>query len=269
MNFFEISRLKILWKLLFWGILLLLVFSFFLKGALPDSSKIQPALFTEPLQEETERKDFSFLYRETEYKVHPMYYYELNALVVSHNDIGGWGDIYHDENSLDLKDLCVVWGDNLKDDIYKKIDVKNTSWTCWVDAPPAGVLFHMNKLSNNHLISSDPKIQEKIRNIHRGDQVHIKGLLVSYTRDGYLPRVSSITREDTGNHACEVFFVDELEILRPAPPFWFFAYTGSQWVLGVLLCFRVWLWFYEGKKEREEWNKRVERGKNAEESSGY
>jgi hypothetical protein len=53
--------------------------------------------------------------------------------------------------------------------------------------------------------------------IHVGDQIHLRGFLVNYTiyRDGIAQgtRVSSTTRTDSGPGACEVMYVESLDVL--------------------------------------------------------
>ena len=71
--------------------------------------------------------------------------------------------------------------------------------------------------SNNHLVPSDSKIRSKIKKIRTGDHIKIKGYLVSIDgldEDGntfYWD--SSISRDDTGDGACEVIYVTDVKWL--------------------------------------------------------
>ncbi len=44
----------------------------------------------------------------------PVADFELWGLVVSHNNPTAFYDIYHDRNSVDTRDLGVIWGENLR-----------------------------------------------------------------------------------------------------------------------------------------------------------
>ena len=78
----------------------------------------------------------------------------------------------------------------------------------------------MHQLSNNHLLSNDKVIRDKIKDISVGDQIYIKGWLSEYASEGGSKRGTSITREDSGNGACETIFVTEFEILRASQNPW-------------------------------------------------
>ncbi len=57
--------------------------------------------------------------------------------------------------------------------------------------------------------------------VRKGDQVHLKGWLVSYgIKDTPYRRVSSTTRTDRGNGACETIFVTDFEVLKKANEEW-------------------------------------------------
>ena len=109
--------------------------SWYFKGSLAEPSDIDSALLQPPLQEPLEAEPFSFVYKGKECLVEPVATYELWGLVVSHNNIHSVADIYHDSTSVDTKDLCVVWGDNLDSDDYRRVDFKSGPWTCYFRYP--------------------------------------------------------------------------------------------------------------------------------------
>ena len=68
-------------------------------------------------------------------------------------------------------------------------------------------------MSNNHLITDDDYIRNRIEEVGIGDQVRLKGWLSSYKNNQGGERGTSITREDQGNGACETIYVKEFDIL--------------------------------------------------------
>ena len=60
----------------------------------------------------------------------------------------------------------------------------------------------------------------------RGDQIHLKGYLVTYSHGGGT-RGTSLTRDDTGNGACETIYVTDINILRKANRFWRYLFSLS------------------------------------------
>lgn len=247
--------MKIIQKLLTILILLAIItigVSFFMKKQLPPQNELLAQLRLEPKQTTSTKEKFTFDYRDTKYEVEPKADYELWGLVVSHNDISKFGDIYHDEDSVDLKDVCVVWGDNLINGSYLEGKYKSGSWTCYweFDTREAWINFKESKIANNHLISSDPLTQVQIRELKIGDQVHVKGYLVDYKNlSTDWKRQSSLTRQDTGNHSCEVVFVEKLEVLKPGNMLWYELYYWSKWGLLGLIMLKIILMFYSSHME--------------------
>ena len=166
-------------KILKIACLLLIIFfvvSFFQIKKLPKKNDINLQLLKDPVQAETRQKEFTFNYRGAEYKVKPRADYELWGLIVSVNNINAWYNYYHDENTVNLKDVCVVWGDNIKNEVYRdpEIKFKSGEWTCYSQwSGRMKKIFYPSKLSNNHLLSADEKIQDMIRNVHFGDQFYL------------------------------------------------------------------------------------------------
>lgn len=232
-------------KLIFIICIILFSISFFQKKKLPDSSKVLPELSQEPIQIDTNKKEFSFNYRGTKYNVNPLFDYELWGLIVTHNDINKWYNFYHDENSVNVKDVCVVWGKNVENNNHIGPTFKSGEWTCYTKISgkyfKSGKNFRGNQLSNNHLLSNDSNIIDIIGKMHVGDQIHLKGMLVDYGTDerGYYRR-TSISRNDTNQSsrsggACEVFYVDEAEILEEENHIWYLIEKISLYIFCFIL----------------------------------
>lgn len=199
-----------------------------------DSLEIVPVLDIEPLQVGIDREEFSFDYRGSSYNIQPVARYEIQGLVVSQNDINAFADIYHDENSVDVKDLCLLWGDNLADNLYHELEIWSEPWTCNFKADSMEVFrrFDMEQGSNNHLLASNEDIRQTLSSINNGDQVALKGLLVNYAPREYpeMMRKTSTVRSDKGDGACEVLYVEEVTILQRAHSFWHWL-SGVAWTV--------------------------------------
>jgi len=243
---------KKIFNFLYVFLIIIFVVSFFQLKKLPTRDKLVKEIMNEPIQAtSTVLKDFDFEYRGIDYNVKPVADYELWGLVVTVNDIKKWYNVYHDKNSVNVKDVCVIWGDNLRSDAYQDVHYKSGEWTCyfrWYGQLDGH--FYQNKLSNNHLLSNKAQIQNMMRKVRIGDQIHLKGALVNYAKkDSKYYRTSSLTRNDTGNHACEVFFVNNFEILKKSSVVWNFLHDWSKnlFILSVLV--QILIFFKKYRKE--------------------
>ncbi len=234
------------------AVLVWLISWYALRG-LPDSNTIQPVINTAPIQTKTERAPFTFNYRDTDYRVVPLADYQLPGLIVTHNNINAWYNYYHDKDSVNLKDICVIWGDNTADNVYQQMKFKSGEWTCYFESWDSDTwrVFDPNKLSNNHLLAKDLSLQKKIRNLNIGDQVYLEGMLVSYGKTGLEEkyyRASSMSRTDKGNHSCETFFVEKLEIIKAGKPNWHIAKEMSKYLFLFIIILKILLFFISHRK---------------------
>ena len=102
--------------------------------------------------------------------------------------------------------------------------------------------FQNDGLSNNHMLTDDPATARALRSLRIGDQIRFKGYLVNYANLTLNPtwyRNSSLTRLDTGDGACEVVLVTDLEVLHKATRMW----VALRWLtlFGLLACLVVYI----------------------------
>lgn len=232
-------------RILFFGSLALLVAAFWLAEALPEPAAIREQLLADPVQRPREAPAFRTTMGGVEYSVQPRFTYDLHGVVVSRHDSAAWWDYIHKEwnDKLNVVDLCVVWGDSLTRDAYRAMSYSHDQWTCWFSTNSAEVMagFDMTAISNNHMITDDPKMAAALRSARVGDQVHFRGYLADYAvaSGSGMRRVSSTTRGDTGNGACEVVYVESFEILKEGGGLW----RKLKWLFAGLLGFSVIAWF--------------------------
>lgn len=226
--------------------------SFWQKDKLPAKSEILQQLYNEPSQKETTNEPFSVEKNGIIYSINPLYDYELNGLIVSYNHSANWWDYYHKKwgDVINLKDLCVVWGENIDSEVYQKMNFKSGSWTCYYksDNREDWQRFREDQLSNNHLLTDDKKIEELLMATGEGDQIYLKGYLAEYAKaDGSFRRGTSITRTDQGNGACETIYVTDFQILKKTNIFWRSASSLSRYLIITCLIFLFCSLFYRKK----------------------
>lgn len=219
--------------------LALAVLAWFKREALPAPTELSAELQRDPVQEQVRSDARQALVGGVQYTIKPLYRYEMWGLVVSRHDAKSFWDIAHKEwnDHLNVADLCVVYGANVKSGVYTALDYWSDQWTCWVRANSGETmsLFSGEALSNNHLLTDSKSMAKKLRNVRIGDQIRLSGYLAEYSHNHGRPfhRGTSTTRTDTGNGACETIYVEDLQVLRAGGGPW----RALWWVaLGTLLA---------------------------------
>ena len=227
--------------------LLICGYLYLVKDRLPDPSYYDPGQLGEPRQSATRETSFTTRANDQQYVIQPLYDYELEGVVVSLHDADDFLDITHHrrwQDYINLRDLCVIWGDNVKSGVYLDMGFENGTWTCWFSWPNREVAsrFDGEQLSNNHLLIDDDAVKQALMQAEPGDHVSLRGMLVEYKNpaNGF-HRGTSVTRTDTGNGACETIYVEAFELIKKANPVLRQLYSISFWLTLLSLAGVIWL----------------------------
>ncbi len=208
-----------------------MILSFFLKDRLPDTADILPATYDNPEQSPTSTEPFTLNYDDKVYTIYPLYDYQLHGMVVSQHESRSWLDWAHQDwdEFLNVKDICVIWGNNFKGNLHQRLHYDSGDFTCFIQGEDADwKLFDKTSISNNHLLSNQPELSKAILSANVGDQIFLRGKLVQYKNDKGFARGTSTSRDDMGDGACETVFVQDFSITQPANPFWHKLFSFSS-----------------------------------------
>lgn len=229
-------RLGFLLSLLLW------VLALWRDDRLPSPGAILPPLYAEPVQEAAGvPPPFAVTVKKRHYVVRPLFRYEIAGLVVSQHRSDSFLDTSHRRwrDFLNIKDLCLAWGDNIASGVYREAKFWNRDFTCMCQFSDMSTArrFSMRHLANNHLLSADPALRRRILRARPGDQVRIAGYLAEYGQpaNGFR-RGTSTVRDDTGDGACETVYVTDFRMLRRANPGWRAAKPLALAAAGVFLA---------------------------------
>ncbi|KPJ61058.1 MAG: hypothetical protein AMJ46_03570 [Latescibacteria bacterium DG_63] len=120
------------------------------------------------------------------------------------------------ESKLAPVDLALGWGPMSDERVVDKISVSQSGrWYRWsvktFPIPQREIETHS---ANMHMIPSTPQIKRQLKRVRKGHLIECKGYLVEVNAsDGFAWR-SSLTRNDTGDGACEIVWVEEFDILQ-------------------------------------------------------
>jgi hypothetical protein len=228
-------------KVVFWIALPLTLAGWWQGNDFVDFDWLPSQVVEEPQQKKARKKGFNVEYNDVVYTVEPKYAYTLYGMVVSFR--------YHDgdrmlhkvwNDHLNVADVCVVWGDNMGEVNLNAFDFFNGQFTCNFSTGDqvAWQQFRVQQLSNNHLLTADDDLRSRITEVRVGDIIRVEGWLSWYGQAGLgngAMRKTSVTRDDTGNGACETIYVRDFEIIRSMPNPWRTVFT----LFGILTLLTV------------------------------
>jgi hypothetical protein len=234
-------------QILMLGGAVLLAASLLLRHALPGPAELRTELSNEPVQVPTQAAPFQTAVAGVTYTVKPVAEYEIWGLVVSNHDTSTWWNWIHKASNdhLNVVDICVVFAENAAGGAYVGLDYSSGQFVCYVQtrSTEKWQRFSMRALANNHLLADRPSLVARLRDVRIGDQVRIRGLLAEYAHNhGFaFTRGTSVTRDDTGNGACETIYVQDVEVLRAGggPWRWTLWPAIGLMVAGLILWLRA------------------------------
>lgn len=197
---------------------------YFSDPSFPEPSEVHPLILRGvPLQREVTAPNFTKAYGDIIYTYIPRAEYEVSGVVVSLHHSDSFVDITHEYDPANTLDLCLAWGTNVETDAYRKVEYSHGDFTCfyrWWGEDPG---FRGDEMSNTHIIPSTPELSRLAKSVRVGDQVTLRGTLVDYKTtfpDGKEidRRNTSMVREDAGNGACEILYLEDLRILARREP---------------------------------------------------
>jgi hypothetical protein len=221
--------------------LLLLLIALYHKDQLPVPAYYQSDRLTDPIQRPISSNPFWIEQSGQRYQITPLFDYALEGVIVSYHDADSITDIWHHEkwrDYINIRDLCVIWGENVRSGVYQDMKFENDSWTCWAYWPDrqTGERFSMTQLSNNHLLVDNEVVKRSLMSAQLGDHVRITGQLASYENSANnFKRGTSTRRDDTGNGACETLYVTSFETIKKANTRWRSLFRFAKWTLGISL----------------------------------
>jgi hypothetical protein len=173
------------------------------------SSAPQPApgvlVYGEPLQTETTQEPW----QANDYTFTPLASYEITARILSKKP-------YTSDRSAELSpvDLALGWEEMSDSSVLQTLTIKQSErwyYVSWRNSllDTNAIILHS---ANTHILPANPEVAERIENLQKHEVVRLRGSLVQVTsKDGFLWR-SSLTRSDTGDGSCEVFWVESVEV---------------------------------------------------------
>jgi hypothetical protein len=158
----------------------------------------------EPIVKEIKRDRFTMI---------PLAEYKISGVVVSRESYSSDWD-----GEISPIDLAIAWG-KLADPVSGRYVTycQGSRWYHykWREGAPVDNSYIASHSSNNHIIPASENICRAIKTIRRKDRVVLKGLLVNLrgtSKGRTVTWNTSLSRTDTGNGSCELFYVSHVRI---------------------------------------------------------
>ena len=139
----------------------------------------------------------------------PLADYELQARVL--------GTERYRFPSISPVDFALGWGEMSDPLVYEKLNISQGGrwyYYRWKGEAPVPQSTMITQSANVHMIPKNDDIRDTLLDVDEGDIVFLKGHLVRVSEPKLkFSWVSSLTRSDQGDGACELMLVDEITII--------------------------------------------------------
>ena len=145
--------------------------------------------------------------------IQPIKNYEIEARVLSKKKYN-----FGEDSKLATYDLALGWKEMSDIDYLEKINISQRNrWYYWRtkdNTISKSTVAHNS--SNHHIVHANEKIKEQLSNLKEHQVIKMTGYLINATNidNQKIKLQSSLSRKDKGAGACEVFYVNYLEVIN-------------------------------------------------------
>ncbi len=150
------------------------------------------------------------MFMHDDYVIQPLATFDIKARVLSRKRY-----LMGRETELAPIDLALGWGQMSDEQILENFSISQSGRWYWWRADPLPIIRQevIRSSANMHLIPADDYVKRQIKKVRRGSIVQFTGYLVEVKGDDGWRWRSSLSREDSGNNACELVYVQDFQIL--------------------------------------------------------
>ncbi len=148
-------------------------------------------------------------FRVDQYQITPLADFQVTARVLSKERY-----YFGRESELSPLDLALGWGPMSDEEVLRKIKITQSArWYYWKSRDlPIRKSIVVSHSANMHIIPATEELRDRLIHVRKGEVISFTGKLVKITaRDGFHWE-SSMSREDSGGHSCEVVWVESLQV---------------------------------------------------------
>lgn len=142
-----------------------------------------------------------------EFQATPRARYDIEARVLSVERYK-----YDGGSKLSPIDFAVGWGSMSDSAVLEHFRVSQGArfFTIYPDVDAIDLQEALRGAANMHLIPANGNIEDQLEEVRPGHVVHLQGFLVDISGPNNYTWTTSLTRDDTGAGACELFYVESV-----------------------------------------------------------
>jgi len=152
-------------------------------------------------------------WRARDWTIRPLATYEMRARV-----LGKKRYYFDDTASIAPIDLALGWGSMSDTAVLSHVSVSQSGrwYDFYTDAScPAPLGELATHSANVHCLPASNEVLDTLKSLRKNSLVSLKGYLVEASKGGGPPWRSSLERDDSGNGACEIFWITEAYEFSP------------------------------------------------------
>ena len=145
------------------------------------------------------------------YQITPLAEFQLTGKILSREDYS-----FGRESDLSPIDLALGWGAMSDEAVLDKIDISQSDrWYRWqVEEFPIPRRAIETQSANMHMVPANSQVEDMLEKTKQGQIVELSGYLIRAEAEDGWHWQSSLTRNDTGAHACELIYVENVELVH-------------------------------------------------------
>jgi hypothetical protein len=178
-----------------------------------DSTPIEysPGVLVKAQPRQLTQKPSDFMF--DDYRVTRKARFEIRARVLS-------TEPYYTGRNADLSpiDLALGWGVMSDQAVIDRLNISQSGrWYRWryENSPPVLEQQIISNSSNMHMIPANKDVERTLKNLRKGDIISLDGYLVDVDHPSGWYWRTSMSRTDTGDGACEIVYVESLQVETP------------------------------------------------------
>lgn len=140
----------------------------------------------------------------------PLAGYSVEAKIMAREDYS-----FDEGAQFSPTDLALGWGPMSREETYKALNISQSGrwyFYSWAGEPPLEQNKIVSNSANHHIVPGNAQVASALAALDEDQQVRLDGWLIKIDRPDGWHWQSSLSRDDSGDGSCELFYVCAIEV---------------------------------------------------------